>query len=168
MITECSVRLTRQSTGQFLCPDDPAEHKRESVTLEEADVLAMLARGLHVVEIGTGLGIATHAMARTARSIYTVDPDPWVAASITLPANVSLYAASADVPTIPRAEFFFVDGAHDLAAVLADIAFVFSRADKGALVVFHDRAQPGVSRAIDAQNWAARYTFVYSEARVVV
>ncbi len=42
------------------------------------DQIEALVRGLDVLEIGTGLGVSTEWMARTAHSVVTVDIDPWV------------------------------------------------------------------------------------------
>lgn len=161
-LPDVGVRLEHKSNGQLVCPDDSL--RRESVTAEESSILSVLARGRHVVEIGTGLGVSTHALAATARSVYTVDPDPWVAANIVLPENVTLYSSLADVPDIPWPELVFVDGAHDKASVLVDAEWAHRRATRETLVLFHDWSQTGVREAIDSLAWSARYRFLYLEA----
>jgi hypothetical protein len=76
--------LDRHKGGYYSHPEDPGEAyyggspKRLSVTDEEAEILAKLATGMTVLELGTGLGVSTKALASTAKSVITVDPDPWV------------------------------------------------------------------------------------------
>ena len=48
--------------GQMSCPDDPDRAERSSVTIEEYRILAEWAVGKNVLEIGTGLGVATVGM----------------------------------------------------------------------------------------------------------
>lgn len=137
------MTLVRTEDGNYLCPDDPGEpgypihEKRRSVTDEEGEILAGLASGQHVIEIGTGLAVATRYMARTALMLVTVDVDSWV----TDPgiANVMFVR---DVPQGQRFDFAFIDGNHQYAAVMQDIARV--NADSIAL---HDAYIDGVRRA---------------------
>ena len=65
------MKLVPQENGSYTHPADPGEPTtgtpRLSVTELEADILAALVAGRDVLEIGTGLGVSTRAMAATAR-----------------------------------------------------------------------------------------------------
>ena len=68
------LRKTRDET--YIHPDDPA--KRVSVSEQEAAILEGLVLDRFVLEVGTGLGVSTMRMTKTAIHILTVDNDPWV------------------------------------------------------------------------------------------
>lgn len=80
--------MTRTRNENYFCEDDPGEvtygmkSPRYSVTDAEVEVLRAAARNRLVLEIGTGLGVSTRAMASTARWMMTVDVDPWVAENV--------------------------------------------------------------------------------------
>jgi hypothetical protein len=121
--------------------DDPGEpqHGLPRIGIDEGEepLLSALARGRLVLEIGTGLGYSTRALARTARLVVTVDPDEWVEKNIvpTLPLNVAFRRElSGPVPV----DLVFVDGDHRPDAVRRDTLLAVQCVCDGGLVVFHD------------------------------
>ena len=133
--------LIPHSTGSYMHPADPGEPStgdpRLSVTDVEADLLAALVVGREVIEIGTGLGVSTRALARTAKTVVTVDIDEWVQETIwpTLPANVI------PSPVVPVGKLFdaaFIDGDHSTDAVVADWLAVAPLVRQNGLVLAHD------------------------------
>ena len=140
--------------GQYQGRDDPDPGARMSVTNQEALILAEIATGKRVLEIGTGLGVSTVAMAVTAKFIVSVDPEPWVQQSVKMPENGII------VSTVEEAhgpfDMVFVDGLHDYASVRDDVTAALARVNPGALIVFHDINQPDVARAVDSFRWANR------------
>lgn len=74
--------------------------------------------GDHVLEIGTGLGVSTRALAMHAASVLTIDPDPWVGREIApgLPANVYY------LPYLP--ESFFDDDEEWMQCWFCDVGFI--------------------------------------------
>lgn len=136
--------------GGYRHPDDPGEpttgQPRVSVSDLEASILEALARGRHVVEIGTGLGVSTRALAAHARTVHTIDVDPWVHATIwpDLPSNTT------GVPdrrlVAGRFDLAFVDGDHSRQAALDDLTWCAARAR---IVIAHDTNYESVRRACD-------------------
>ena len=126
-------------TGSYLHPDDPGEPStglpRLSVTDEEAALLTEWVAGMTVLEIGTGLGVSTRALAESAVTVHTVDVDLWVHEMIWpyLPDNVVPHKT---VGTVPMVDAAFIDGDHSLEAVAWDLAQATSRASK--LLMAHD------------------------------
>jgi SAM-dependent methyltransferase len=139
------VQLEQTEIGNYFCPDDPGEEcygrseKRRSVTDDEAAILARYARHERVLEIGTGLGVSTRALAATAALVVTVDTDPWVAEAVVpgLPRNVLAVGA---VPAVPGQPFgvAFIDGCHEYGSVTRDIEAVRSVLRPGGPVFLHD------------------------------
>lgn len=133
------MSLDQHDTGSYMHPDDPGEpttgKPRLSVTPQEAALLAEWVEGLSVLEIGTGLGISTKAMAATAREVHTVDVDPWVWETVWpyLPDNVITHESTASVPNV---DAVFIDGDHSTAAVVSDLAA--AEAVGARLVIAHD------------------------------
>lgn len=139
------MNLEVLSNGAVRCPDDPGEpgydvlSRRISITPHEANLLSILAYGRFVVEIGTGLGVSTRAMAKTAALVSTVDVDQWVHENIwpTLPQqNVLTYQNVKNVT--PGIDMAFIDGLHTAEALAADIDTVLPMMEGSGLLVFHD------------------------------
>lgn len=133
--------LVPHSTGSYEHPGDPGEPTtgvpRLSVTEMEADLLAAFVVGRDVLEIGTGLGVSTRALARTAKSVVTVDIDEWVQGTIwpELPANV------VPTPVVPVGRQFdaaFIDGDHSTESVVADWQAVAPLVRSGGVILAHD------------------------------
>ena len=141
-------KLELTKNGNYFSPDDPGEvdgkglrgAKRRSVTEEEAEILSKLVHGLIVLEVGTGLGVSTKALAKTAFSVTTVDIDPWVNKFI-LPDNVERLLA------IPNRYYHiaFIDGSHKFEDVMEDIIQT-----KAPSLIMHDCCLDGVAEAIAA------------------
>lgn len=126
------------------------------MTDEEAEVLATLVDGLAVLEIGTGLGVSTRALASTARSVVTVDIDPWVWSTIwpTLPENVT------GSPDVPDGVFdaAFIDGDHDTESVRRDLAAAMSVVRPDGLLIAHDTNYGHVRQGLgDGWEFIATY-----------
>ena len=150
------MTLQAHPTGGYVHTADPGEMGYEgrppriSVTDEEAKILSALAAGLTVYEIGTGLGVATRAMAETAVKVYTYDTDQWVRRTVypALPQNVHPLF---DGPNLAqKADMVFVDGLHTYEAVTADIAL--AGRCMPSLIVFHDMKLLAVQKAIRASG----------------
>lgn len=123
---------------------------RGSITNREAEILAEMATGLDVLEIGTGTGFSTLAMNSTAKSVTTVDVDPWVIE------NVFPYLESRGVICLQSAPeegefgFIFVDGNHEQSSVTEDMKVSRRLAAPGASIAIHDLHISGVSRSVGA------------------
>src|SRR3954471_13056030 len=80
------MTMVRSKRGDFTRKDDPGEPRikkpRVSVTEDEARILSAFALGRVVLEIGTGLGVSTRALASTAKCVWTSDIDEWVQRTI--------------------------------------------------------------------------------------
>lgn len=145
--------LTPHYRGGYRHDDDPGEpstgEPRISITDEEAELLASYATGRDVLEIGTGLGVSTRALASTALTVTTVDVDPWVWANVWpgLPANVEPLKA---VPTDRRFGLVFIDGDHSPDAVARDVALAETLLAVGGLIIAHDSAFDHVRGALGA------------------
>lgn len=134
-------------------PGEPTTGKpRVSVTDDECRVLAWLAQGHDVLEIGTGLGVSTRAMAETANGVVTVDPDPWVEESVKFDGLTVLPVQSLSDEWLGRRKYglVFIDGDHEEEAVLRDIQSVLPLLRPGGLVVLHDTNLDGVRRAAES------------------
>jgi len=144
------VNLIPHSTGSYVHGDDPGEpttgEPRLSITEVEGEMLAVLAAGRSVLEFGTGLGVSTRALARTARKVYTVDIDEWVQETIwpTLPDNVS---TCDDRDRLPIVDMVFIDGDHTEEGTAADVAAAMRLASE--VIVMHDTSAPTVRSACD-------------------
>jgi hypothetical protein len=144
------VNLIPHSTGSYVHGDDPGEpttgEPRLSITEVEGEMLAVLAAGRSVLEFGTGLGVSTRALARTARKVYTVDIDEWVQETIwpTLPDNVS---TCDDRDRLPIVDMVFIDGDHTEEGTAADVAAAMRLASE--LIIMHDTSAPTVRAACD-------------------
>lgn len=144
------MNLIPHSTGSYVHGDDPGEpttgEPRLSITEVEGEMLAVLAAGRSVLEFGTGLGVSTRALARTARKVYTVDIDEWVQETIwpTLPDNVS---TCDDRDRLPIVDMVFIDGDHTEEGTAADVAAAMRLASE--LIIMHDTSAPTVRAACD-------------------
>ncbi len=150
------MTLLPHPRGGFYDPDDPGELQhagkppRISVTTEEAALLRDAAAGKRVLEIGTGVGVSTRAMAETAVSVVTLDAEAWVEFHVwpTLPANVQ--------PTLDRAVAFaqgpfdliFIDGHHGKADI--DLHDTRPLLAEGGVIYVHDAEAAAVPDGIRA------------------
>jgi SAM-dependent methyltransferase len=132
----------------------------------EGKALAELARGKRVLEIGSYYGLSTVCLARTAEHVTAMDyfdgrgtPSP----RNTLPEftrNIDRYGLTEKVAVCHPNELtplldydlVFIDGAHDVESVQADIAKALTLLAPGGLLAFHDYAEetnPGVALAVN-------------------
>jgi hypothetical protein len=136
----------------YLCEDDPGEiglgGKRWSVNDMEARIVSELFKGDIVLEIGTGLGVSTRAIAEKASFVHTVDIDKWVKETVVpgLPENVMFYESVALVPHL--LDGAFIDSLHTYAQCCMDIIEARKRVKKGGLIVLHDANMAQIRKAI--------------------
>jgi len=143
--------------GSVRRTDDPGEPQtgvpRISIAEEEARILAQLAHNRTVLEIGTGLGISTRALATDAIHVHTYDIDPWVHHTIwpTLPTNCTGIDdkdfCDADIDMV------FIDGDHSTKATVADIQWAEERLWPGGIIAVHDTNYPNVAAALTGEGW---------------
>lgn len=147
------------------------------LTPAEAAVLADLARGRAVLEIGSWCGLSALVMAKTASAVFALDwhrGDAEMGGHDTAAeflANVRRHAAGRCPVTalVGRAEdvlpvlsdrafgLVYVDGAHDETSVRRDTAAALRLVSPGGHVAWHDADRPAVARVIAAAAPAARY-----------
>jgi predicted O-methyltransferase YrrM len=145
--------------GSIRRTDDPGEPTtgvpRISIADDEIDILTEAARGKIVLEIGTGLGVSTRAMAVSAQTVITVDPDPWVRDTIapTLPRNVLHIATIDDIPDDIQFTMAFIDGDHSTESTRRDIMTVRKLCTVGTRIWVHDAKYPNVAAALDPYIW---------------
>ncbi len=151
--------LTRHDRGMYTHPADPGEPStgryRVSVTEEECRILGWLARDCRVLEIGTGLGVSTRALASTALHLCTVDIDPWVHREVwpTLPDIVVALPEPPKAMRYPwRYDMALIDGDHEYEAVKKDLEDVWRLVDPGGLIVLHDCNLADVRRAAEERG----------------
>lgn len=149
--------LERHTLGNYTHPGDPGEpttgKPRVSVTDDECRVLAWLAQERDVLEIGTGLGVSTRALASTCDHLCTVDPDPWVTENVVPHLDyLKVWYEPAICEEWAGRTFglAFIDGDHSEDAVLRDIQSVLPLLRPGGLVVLHDTNLDGVRRAAES------------------
>lgn len=132
--------LTAHDKGGWIHPDDRGEPRigtpRVSIADDEVSVLAWLAQGHDVLEIGTGLGISTRALAQRAHTVTTHDIDEWVHDNIwpDLPATCVADRMTLHGPFT----FAFIDGDHSGPAIDEDVALAERLMPEGGLIVCHD------------------------------
>lgn len=147
------MELTVQDDGATICIADPGEPttgtRRLSITKEEGALLARLATGMRVLEIGTGLGVSTQFLASTARFVVTIDPDPWVREHVwrDLPAICHPRASRDDISR--EFDLVFIDADHETDPTIADIDFAHDKCLRGMIVV-HDAKMATVRRALES------------------
>lgn len=149
------IDLRPSRINGYYCPADPGEpgplhDRRLSVNDQEARIMALFTAGKNALEIGTGLGVATRAIAASAARLVTVDIDAWAqenvfpdlrAAGVTcLDSLDGLAAASFDVA--------FIDGCHQYESVAADLDEVRRLVRPGGVLLFHDDKLIGVYQAL--------------------
>jgi predicted O-methyltransferase YrrM len=150
--------VTLLSNGSTVRDDDPGEPStgkpRVSVTEDEARILARLATGAIVLELGTGLGVSTRAMACTAEWLTTVDPDPWVHDHIW--PMLDDVACEEQAPAVGQGNqltfnMVFIDADHTSEAVEQDVHYARSAVESPGLIVCHDanydNVKTGLARA---------------------
>lgn len=143
--------------GQYQGEHDPRRNDRASVTNQEALILADLAEGKRVLEIGTGLGVSTVALAHKAHSVVTVDPDEWVRGNVDAGTAVHMVASLAD--TDGPFDLAFIDGLHDIESVRRDIEGALRLVKPGGMIAFHDLGQSEVAAAVNSFEWAHRASY---------
>lgn len=147
------IELVTAAHHSRMCPDDPGEIRmqlpRLSVTEEERDILAGLFQGRRVIEIGTGLGVSTRAIAQCAEKVLTHDIDPWVLKNVAddLPENV-VFTKEREFPSGYDAAF--IDGHHAAPDVAADILSVSRAIGPGRVIALHDTHMKGVKAGMEA------------------
>ena len=137
------MNLIKSDINGYYSPEDPGEPgggKRLSVNDEEARIIATFCKGKRVLEIGTGLGVATRIIAKAASHVVTIDIDPFVIENV-FPALMEY--RNIDCLTIPQTdlEFFdacLIDGLHTYDQCIEDIQTAHARVKKGGLLIFHD------------------------------
>ncbi len=140
----------------------------------EGRLLAQLAKGKDVLEIGAYCGKATIWMAREAKSVFAVDtfdgrgtPEPRNTLA-ECQANMKKHGVQNKVMVIQGEskniqlqpgttsgtifDLAFIDGAHDRSSVEADVAACLSRLKPGGLIALHDyhsAKDPDVTGVVD-------------------
>jgi len=141
------MELVKSEINGYYCPDDPGEPvvgtQRLSVSDLEARFISEFAHGKDVLEIGTGLGVATRALASTAKLVSTVDIDKWVATNVDLPFSVMFYTTTKVIGS-KSANMAFIDGSHKTKDVVNDIEECRRIVKPGGLFVFHDVSMQSV------------------------
>jgi hypothetical protein len=138
------IRLERNPDAGYVSPDDTGEacystgSRRVGVNDAEAAILAGGLAGRVVLEIGTGLGVSTRAIASRAKRVCTVDVDPWVIERVHPAINQrNIYTATAILPS----DWYngaFIDGDHRYEAAVRDCREVIARLAPGSPVYMHD------------------------------
>ena len=143
------MNLIKAPNG-WMCAEDPGEpgskDPRWSIAAGEGDFLANIFKGLTVLEIGTGLGVSTNAIAKKAKKVYTVDVDDWVRDNIAqkLMPNVVF---TQDISKVPNVDAAFIDSLHTYEQCLIDINDCKRLVKKGGVIVLHDAKFDSVVRA---------------------
>ena len=142
----------QRNDSSYCCSKDPGEpggSGRISITEGEGAMLADFASGKRVIEIGTGLGVSTRWLAKTAEVVYTLDIDEWVKEYVW---NDLLELGN--VVCVDRVESItggfdmaFIDGRHSEECVSKDIDTALEHSCS--LIVGHDAKVDAVKRAFD-------------------
>lgn len=130
---------------------------------EEGAKLAELATGKRVLEIGSFCGLSTVCMARTAEHVTAIDYFDGRGTSVRgdcrplfdeslrrhgVTDKVTACHPEAELP-FDEYDLVFIDGAHDVGSVRADIKRALSVVASDGLVVFHDYSI-GIDKGVDA------------------
>lgn len=143
-----------QREGLVWRDDDPGSPVdgmvRIGISKAEQDFLRSISFGLHVLEIGTGIGISTLALREYAAHVDTIDTDPWVHETIfpeVKSATVTCHTGRHSIRRAARFDLAFIDGAHDTKSVISDIDFAEAHMGRGMIVV-HDAREDRVRAAL--------------------
>jgi len=139
----------RSPEGGSYLETDPGETNsrapRISIAPDEEPILARLFRdSFAVLEIGTGLGISTLAILSElplAGRIVSIDPDPWVHATIwpALSLHRRIETRASLLPEDAGAfDGCFIDADHQAEAVALDTASALNSVRPGGIIVLHD------------------------------
>lgn len=145
------MNLQPSDINGYYCPDDPM--KRLSVNDQEAKLISSLVNQMFVLEIGTGLGVSTRALAEKAKTVVSVDPDPWCHENVwpVLAKDLHNVVFLKQIPNNGRFDAIFIDGDHSYEAVVSDIENSRRVAVPGCVYIFHDSRIPDVKKAIREQ-----------------
>lgn len=116
---------------------------RIGVALAEEILLSAFAQDRRVLEIGTGLGLSTQALARTAAFVFTVDIDPWVQRRV-WPTLRDVVCSDQWPDEGQKFGLIFIDADHSEDAVAEDTRRAVARLEPGGMIVFHDWNLPEV------------------------
>ena len=135
----------------WVVKSDPGEPglglKRWSVSKYEAKFLSNLFRGLTVLEIGTGLGVATNFIATNAKWVHTVDIDPWVKETI-MPILLPNVTFCENIEKVSgKFDAAFIDGLHTYEQCKEDIEICKKMVKSGGIIVLHDLNMAPVTQA---------------------
>jgi hypothetical protein len=129
---------------------------------QEGKALAELARGKRVLEIGSYCGLSTVCMARTAEHVTAVDYFDGRCTAVPSDCLPKFYKSlerhgvrhkvttcHPDIALPPGPyDLAFIDGAHDLESVRADIEKALGVLSDGGLIAFHDY-HSGIDMGVD-------------------
>jgi predicted O-methyltransferase YrrM len=153
--------------GEVTTPDGKTVPAHSGVSLDEALVLYRLVRErrpLVTLEIGYAMGHSGLAILKALEDNgsgvhHAVDPaqtSAWhrigvdVAARAGLRHRLELHECYPEevVPSLPRPQLAFIDGAHLFDLILLDFVLTDKRLDVGGVVVFHDTWMPAVQTVL--------------------
>jgi SAM-dependent methyltransferase len=144
-----------------------------SVSGEEADELARLARDRTVLEVGSAFGYSATVMALAGARVTAIDPhrgETWLGDTFTaMEANLQTHGVRDQVEILPelsyvampqlthgkrRFDLVFIDGDHTYDAVRADVANALNLVAPDGIIACHDYGEdcccPDVRRALDS------------------
>lgn len=135
--------MIQDTHGSWTHKDDPGEPiygtPRISVTDEEGRLLAELVKGKTVLEIGTGLGMSTRAMATTAAKVTTIDIDPWVRNTIWPGlAEIHNINCAEKLSNALKVDVVFIDACHYTNQIDKDVELARKHLKHGGRIIFHD------------------------------
>lgn len=169
------TELIKNDAGGYTRADDPGEPRigkpRVSVSDTEAKILSALALDHTVLEVGTGLGVSTRALAKTAYGVVTHDIDPWVHEYVwpelakEFSADRLSFAHVRQLTDYPS--FVFIDADHSTAAVLDDLKWAEYMVTSNShnvpgLIVAHDANYASVADALH-ETWGDDWVLIPTE-----
>jgi predicted O-methyltransferase YrrM len=137
-----------------------------SLTQNEANMLARLAAGRDVLEVGSAFGYSAAIMAVAgAKHVTAVDPHGWLGSYEAMVSNLDAAGVTDQVTVVRGASpaalgvlagpygLVFVDGDHSYEGVTADVAAALKLLAGGGTLAVHDYDEtcccPGVRQAMD-------------------